>query len=80
MPRQGIRAHYVQLSEFERGHIIELKGAGWVNRRIAPHMGRSETTIRRCWQERVENDRFQRRFGSGRPRATADREDRLIVI
>ncbi|GFX28200.1 hypothetical protein TNCV_15391 [Trichonephila clavipes] len=41
MPRRGIRSHYEQLSEFERGRIIELKEAGWANRRITPHMGRS---------------------------------------
>ncbi|GFV59692.1 hypothetical protein TNCV_1907631 [Trichonephila clavipes] len=35
-----IRAHYEQLSEFERGGIIRLKKAGWANRRIAHHMGR----------------------------------------
>ncbi|GFV37895.1 hypothetical protein TNCV_2663081 [Trichonephila clavipes] len=38
MPRREIREHYEQLSEFERGLIIELKQAGWVNRRIARHM------------------------------------------
>ncbi|GFX65359.1 hypothetical protein TNCV_3169061 [Trichonephila clavipes] len=32
MPRLEIQAHYEQLSEFERGHIIELKEAGWANR------------------------------------------------
>ncbi|GFU46690.1 HTH_Tnp_Tc3_2 domain-containing protein [Trichonephila clavipes] len=42
-------------------------------------MGRSDAAIRRCWQERVENGRFQRHDGSGQPRATADREDRLTV-
>ncbi|GFW91970.1 HTH_Tnp_Tc3_2 domain-containing protein [Trichonephila clavipes] len=79
MPRRGIRAHYEQLSEFERGRIIELKEGGWANRRIARQMARSDAAIRRCWQEWVENNRFQRHDGSGRPRATADREDRLIV-
>ncbi|GFV33978.1 HTH_Tnp_Tc3_2 domain-containing protein [Trichonephila clavipes] len=79
LPRPGIRAHYDQLSEFERGLIIELKESGWANRRTARHMGRSDAAIRRCWQEWVENDRFQRHDGSGQPRATADREDRLIV-
>ncbi|GFX44334.1 hypothetical protein TNCV_1097741 [Trichonephila clavipes] len=29
MPRRRIRAHYEQMSEFERGHIIELKEEGW---------------------------------------------------
>ncbi|GFX15417.1 uncharacterized protein TNCV_3303461 [Trichonephila clavipes] len=42
-------------------------------------MGLSDVTIRRCWQEWVNNFRFQRHDGSGRPRAKADREDRLIV-
>ncbi|GFW39094.1 uncharacterized protein TNCV_1830861 [Trichonephila clavipes] len=35
--------------------------------------------VRRCCQEWVDNGRFQRHDGSGQPRATADREDRLIV-
>ncbi|GFV95664.1 hypothetical protein TNCV_2009811 [Trichonephila clavipes] len=43
-------------------------------------MGRSDAAIRRGWQEWVDNGRFQRHDGSGQPRATADQEDRLIVI
>ncbi|GFY26049.1 HTH_Tnp_Tc3_2 domain-containing protein [Trichonephila clavipes] len=46
-----IRAHYEQLSEFERGRLIGLKEAGWANRRITRHMSRSNAAIRRCWQE-----------------------------
>ncbi|GFU88902.1 HTH_Tnp_Tc3_2 domain-containing protein [Trichonephila clavipes] len=42
-------------------------------------MGRSGTAIRRCWQEWVDSGKFQGHDGSGRLRATADREDRLIV-
>ncbi|GFW54789.1 HTH_Tnp_Tc3_2 domain-containing protein [Trichonephila clavipes] len=42
-------------------------------------MGRSDATIRRCWQEWMNNGRFQRHDGSSRHTATADREDRLIV-
>ncbi|GFV98173.1 uncharacterized protein TNCV_4449301 [Trichonephila clavipes] len=42
-------------------------------------MGRSNAAIRRWWQEWVESGRFQRHDGSGRPRATADREDKLTV-
>ncbi|GFW02176.1 HTH_Tnp_Tc3_2 domain-containing protein [Trichonephila clavipes] len=79
MPRHRIRVHYNQLSKFERGRIIRLKKAGWANRRIARHMGRSDEAIRRCWQEWVDNGRFQRYDGSSRPRATANQEDRLTV-
>ncbi|GFU19140.1 HTH_Tnp_Tc3_2 domain-containing protein [Trichonephila clavipes] len=79
MPHRGVRAHYEQLSEFERNRIIELKEGGRANRRITRYMNRSDAVIRRCWQEWVENCRFQRHDGSGRPRVSADREDKLIV-
>ncbi|GFV52434.1 HTH_Tnp_Tc3_2 domain-containing protein [Trichonephila clavipes] len=54
MSRCRIRAHYEQLSEFEKGCIIDLKEAGWANRRITRHMGRSDVAVRRCWQEWVD--------------------------
>ncbi|GFX05472.1 HTH_Tnp_Tc3_2 domain-containing protein [Trichonephila clavipes] len=79
MPRRRIQAHYEQLSEFERGRISGLKGAGCANRRTTRHMDQSDAAIRRCWQEWVDNGRFQRHDDSGRPRVTANREDRLIV-
>ncbi|GFW54314.1 HTH_Tnp_Tc3_2 domain-containing protein [Trichonephila clavipes] len=34
MPHRRVRAHYQQLSEFERGRIIGLKERRWANRRI----------------------------------------------
>ncbi|GFX17189.1 HTH_Tnp_Tc3_2 domain-containing protein [Trichonephila clavipes] len=79
MPQCRIRAHYEQLSEFERGRIIGLKEGGWANRRIARLMGRSDAAIRRCCQEWVDCERLQRHDGSSQPRVTADQEDRLIV-
>ncbi|GFU33234.1 hypothetical protein TNCV_4157351 [Trichonephila clavipes] len=45
-----IRAHYEQLSEFERGRIIGLKEAVSANRRIVRHMGRSDADKNR-WTE-----------------------------
>ncbi|GFV91230.1 HTH_Tnp_Tc3_2 domain-containing protein [Trichonephila clavipes] len=66
-----------QLLEFERGRIIGLKEAGWKNQRIARYMGRRVAAIERCWQEWVDSGRFQRPDGSGRPRATANWDDRL---
>ncbi|GFY17229.1 uncharacterized protein TNCV_1090051 [Trichonephila clavipes] len=77
-PRR-IRAHYEQLSGFERGRIIKLKEAGWANRRNARPMGRSDAAVRRWWLEWVDSGRFLRHDGSGRPMTTADREDRLIA-
>ncbi|GFW35373.1 HTH_Tnp_Tc3_2 domain-containing protein [Trichonephila clavipes] len=78
MIRYRIRVYYEQMSEFERDCIIVLKETGCTNRGIARHMGRSNAAIRRCWQEWMHNGRFQRRDGSGRPKATTDR-DRLIA-
>ncbi|UYV82646.1 hypothetical protein LAZ67_22000361 [Cordylochernes scorpioides] len=79
MPRRKIRAHYEHMSEFEIGRAIGLKEAGWSNRLIARHLCRSNAAIRRCWQKWVNNGKMQRQDGSGRPRATTEREDRAIV-
>ncbi|GFT32412.1 HTH_Tnp_Tc3_2 domain-containing protein [Trichonephila clavipes] len=79
MLHRRIRAHYQQLSEFERGSIIGLREGCWANRRIAGHIGRSDAVIRRCWKKWVDNGIFQYHDGSGRPWATSDQEDRLIV-
>ncbi|UYV76682.1 hypothetical protein LAZ67_14001733 [Cordylochernes scorpioides] len=79
MPRRKIRAHYEHMSEFETGRAIGLKEAGWSNRLIALHLCRSDAAIRRCWQKWINNGRMQRQDGSGRPRATTEREDRAIV-
>nr|XP_042913807.1 uncharacterized protein LOC122273897 [Parasteatoda tepidariorum] len=79
MPRCRILAHYEKLSEFDRSRIIGLKEDGWTNRSIARHLSRSDAAIRRCWQGWLENGRVQCQDGSGRPRATTESEDRVIV-
>ncbi|UYV82953.1 B3GNT1 [Cordylochernes scorpioides] len=79
MPRRKIRAPYEHMSEFETGRAIGLKEAGWSNRLIARHLCRSDAAIRQCWQKWVNNGSMQRQDGSGRPRATTEREDRAIV-
>ncbi|UYV75101.1 SIM2 [Cordylochernes scorpioides] len=79
MPRRKIRAHYEHMSEFETGRAIGLKEAGWSNRLIARHLCRNYAAIRRCSQKWVNNGSMQRQDGSGRPRATTEREDRAIV-
>ncbi|GFU72362.1 transposable element Tc1 transposase [Trichonephila clavipes] len=78
MPRHRIVAPYEQLLEFERGRLIGLKEAGWENRRVTRHMGRIDATIRRCKQEWVDIDRFQRNDGTSYPRATVYWESILI--
>ncbi|GFT55862.1 HTH_38 domain-containing protein [Trichonephila clavipes] len=66
----------------ERGQKIlyctGLREAGWSNRRIGRHLGRSDMVVARCWQQWITEGRVYRRGGSGRPRNTNDREDRAI--
>ncbi|GFX32913.1 transposable element Tcb2 transposase [Trichonephila clavipes] len=62
----------------KRGRIISLREAGWSNRRIGRHLGRSDMVVARCWQQWITEGRVYRRGGSGRPRNTNDREDHAI--
>ncbi|GFT53221.1 HTH_Tnp_Tc3_2 domain-containing protein [Trichonephila clavipes] len=78
MPLRRNRRQYEQLTDFDRSRIIGLKEAGWSNRRIGRHLGRSDMVVARCWQQWITEGRVYRRGGSGRPRNTNDREDRAI--
>ncbi|GFV20852.1 transposable element Tc1 transposase [Trichonephila clavipes] len=78
MPLRRNRWQYEQLTDFDRGRIIGLREAGWSNRRIGRHLGRSDMIVTRCWQQWITEGRVYRRGGSGRPRNTNDREDRTI--
>ncbi|GFS58239.1 HTH_Tnp_Tc3_2 domain-containing protein [Trichonephila clavipes] len=78
MPLRRNRRQYEQLTDFDRGRIISLREAGWSNRRIGRHLGRSDMVVARCWQQWITEGRVYRRGGSGRPRNTNDREDRAI--
>ncbi|GFU24242.1 uncharacterized protein TNCV_3395671 [Trichonephila clavipes] len=66
------------MTDFDRGRIIGLREAGWSNRRIGRHLGRSDMVVARCWQQWITEGRVYRRGGSGRPRNTNDCEDSAI--
>ncbi|GFW25154.1 transposable element Tcb1 transposase [Trichonephila clavipes] len=52
MPLRRNRRQYEQLTDFDRGRIIGgLREAGWSNRRIGRHLGRSDMVVVRCWQQ-----------------------------
>ncbi|GFX49099.1 transposable element Tc1 transposase [Trichonephila clavipes] len=78
MPLRRNRRQYEQLTDFDRGRIIGLREAGWSNRRIGRHLGRSDMVVARCWQQWITEGRVYRRGGSELPRNTNDREDRAI--
>lgn len=78
MPLRPNRRQYEQLSDFERGRIVGLIEAGWSNRRIGRHLGRSDMIVARCRRQWITEGRVYRRGGSGRPRSTNERQDRAI--
>ncbi|GFX44130.1 uncharacterized protein TNCV_4119261 [Trichonephila clavipes] len=80
MPLRRNRRQYEQLTDFDRGRIIGLREAGWSNRRIGRHLGRSDMVVARCWQQWITEGRVYRRRGSGRPRNTNDHEDRATRV
>ncbi|GFS60826.1 transposable element Tcb2 transposase [Trichonephila clavipes] len=45
MPLRRNRWQYEQLTDFDRGRIIGLREAGWSNRRIGRHLGRSDMAV-----------------------------------
>ncbi|GFV31460.1 HTH_38 domain-containing protein [Trichonephila clavipes] len=51
MPLRRNRRQYEQLTDFDRSRKIGLKEAGWSNRRIGRHLGRSDMVVARCWQQ-----------------------------
>ncbi|GFU48662.1 transposable element Tcb1 transposase [Trichonephila clavipes] len=56
MPLRRHRWQYEQLTDFDRGRIIGLREAGWSNRRIGRHLGRSDMVVARCWQQWITED------------------------
>ncbi|GFS65907.1 transposable element Tc1 transposase [Trichonephila clavipes] len=71
--------HFSQLSEFERGLIIQMKTAGWSTRRVAGQVDRSEYAVRNCSEQWTREGTHARKTGSGATRKTTRREDRRIV-
>ncbi|GFW29306.1 HTH_Tnp_Tc3_2 domain-containing protein [Trichonephila clavipes] len=57
MPLRRNRRQYEQLTDFDRGRIIGLREAGWSNRRIGRHLGRSDMVVARCWQQWITEGR-----------------------
>ncbi|GFT58096.1 transposable element Tc1 transposase [Trichonephila clavipes] len=64
MPLRRNRWQYEQLTYFDRGRIIGLREAGWSNRRIGRHLGRSDMVVARCWQQWITEGRVYRRGGA----------------
>ncbi|PRD22255.1 UNVERIFIED_CONTAM: hypothetical protein NCL1_49561 [Trichonephila clavipes] len=72
MPLRRFRRQY-------RGRIIGMMEAGWLAKRVARQLGRSDCVVRRCWDQWIREMSFTHRPHSGRPRQTSCREDHHIV-
>ncbi|GFX98798.1 uncharacterized protein TNCV_1503741 [Trichonephila clavipes] len=70
MPGKSARRHFPQLSEFERGLIIEMKTAGWSTRRVAGQVDRSECAVRNYWEQWTQEGTHPRKTESGATRET----------
>ncbi|GFT27688.1 transposable element Tcb2 transposase [Trichonephila clavipes] len=79
MPLRRFPRQYEQLSQFERGKIIDMMEAGWSTGRVDRQLGRSDCVVRKCWDQWIREMSFTRRPGPGRPRHTSRREDSYIV-
>ncbi|GFV39232.1 transposable element Tcb1 transposase [Trichonephila clavipes] len=84
MPLRRNRRQYEQLTDFDRGRIIGLREAGWSNRRIGRHLGRSDMVVARCWQQWITEGKSvplrRCRLDFCRPRATWSVTDWRRVI
>ncbi|GFT02431.1 transposable element Tc1 transposase [Trichonephila clavipes] len=56
MPGKRARRHFSQLSEFERGLFIAMKFAGWLTRRVAGQVDRSERVVRNLTRSTIRAD------------------------
>ncbi|GFV48033.1 uncharacterized protein TNCV_3172691 [Trichonephila clavipes] len=75
MPGKRTRRHFSQLSEFERGLIIEMKTADWSTRWVAGQVDRSECAVKNCWEQWTREGTHAQKTGSA---ATTSRKDRRI--
>ncbi|GFU52085.1 transposable element Tcb1 transposase [Trichonephila clavipes] len=79
MPGKRARRHFSQLSVFKRGLIIWIKTAGWLTRRVAGQVDRTESAVRNCWEQWTREGTHVRKTESGETRKTTRREDRRNV-
>ncbi|PRD32638.1 UNVERIFIED_CONTAM: hypothetical protein NCL1_19823 [Trichonephila clavipes] len=56
-----------------------MKTAGWLTRRVADQVDRSERAVRNCWDQWIREGTHAQKTGSGATRETTRRVDRMIV-
>ncbi|GFX61789.1 transposable element Tc1 transposase [Trichonephila clavipes] len=56
-----------------------MKTVGWLTRRVASQVHRSECAVRNCWEQWTREGTHARKTGSGAIRKNTRSEDRRIV-
>ncbi|XP_071042100.1 uncharacterized protein [Parasteatoda tepidariorum] len=79
MPLRRKRARFQQLTEFERGRIIDLREAGLSHRTVAARVQRNRSTVMRVWKQLTDECQTTRKSGSGPRNVTSARNDRHLV-
>ena len=79
MPLRRKRARFEQLTEFERGRIIDLREDGLLYRAVAALVQRYSSTVMRLWKQWTDECRTTRKPRSGPQNMTSTREDRHLV-
>ncbi|GFX02692.1 transposable element Tcb1 transposase [Trichonephila clavipes] len=79
MSRRKQRSAFDQVSEFDRGRIVDYRDCGLSFREIGSRVGRNQTTVIRICDRWMQDGTTDRRGRSHPPQCTTSREDRQIV-
>ncbi|GFX58055.1 transposable element Tc1 transposase [Trichonephila clavipes] len=79
MPRRRKGAKFEQISEFERGKIVDLREAGLSYRAVAARVQRNSSTLMRVSKQWTDEGRTARKSGSGPRNVTSAPDDRRLV-
>ncbi|GFS61747.1 uncharacterized protein TNCV_2169671 [Trichonephila clavipes] len=77
MSLRRFRRQYEQMSQFERGRMIGMMEARWSARRVARQLGRSDSVVKRCWDQWIREMSYTRRSDLGLPQQTSPLSRRL---
>ncbi|GFV84291.1 transposable element Tcb1 transposase [Trichonephila clavipes] len=79
MSRRKQRSAFDQVSEFDRGRIVDYRDCGLSFREIGSRVGRNQTTVMRICDSWMQEGTTDRRGQSHPPQCTISREEREIV-
>ncbi|GFX06341.1 uncharacterized protein TNCV_505601 [Trichonephila clavipes] len=79
MSRRKQRSAFDQVSEFDRGRIVDYRDCGLSFKEIGSRVGRNQTTVMRIFDRWMQEDTTDRRGRSHSPQCTTSRENRQIV-